>query len=379
MNHYTCGGCGGTLFFGNRSCLQCGRDSAYLPSTHSMVSVDYDDQGQPVPLGPDLDGGAWLHCTNRQPNDVCFWLVDPADQQGLCRSCRLTSLIPDLTVADNLENWRRVEAAKQRLIHSLLDMGLPVDAPLEGIAPLSFHLLASQPATPVITGHLDSLITLDVAEADDAERARRREVLGEPYRTLLGHLRHEVGHFYWSVLGRDPAFVAGFRERFGDEQIDYQTALQRHYENGPPANWQTTWITAYASCHPWEDWAECWAHFLHLSDAVQTACAHGLSFSSQRLIGSEGSPMVDAAMPRPLDTLTLAEQWPLAGDVLLDVWQPISLLVNDLNRAVGMPDAYPFVVSRPVRDKIAFISEQARLLAERSRDGDPQSGWMAQQ
>ncbi len=369
MNHFRCGGCGAALFFGNRSCLQCGRDAAYLPSAREMVSVDYDDLGRPVPLHPAAGHHPWQHCANRQPNDICFWLVDPQDQQPLCRSCRLSTLIPDLSTGDNLANWRRVEAAKQRLIHNLLDMGLPVDKPLEGVTPMTFHLLAAQPSDPVVTGHLDGLVTLDVAEADDAERARRRELLGEPYRTLLGHLRHEVGHYYWSVLARDPAFIDGFRERFGDERVDYTAALKRHYEFGAPPDWQSTWITAYASCHPWEDWAESWAHYLHLSDAVQTACAHGLRFDGDRLLGSEGGTMVNVAMPPALDSRTLAEHWPLDGATLLDAWQPISLLANDLNRAMGQPDAYPFVVSQPVSNKIRFIAEQARLLAQREGGG----------
>ena len=366
MNHFSCGGCGGTLFFGNRSCLRCGRDSAYLPAARAMVSVDYDDSGRPLPLHPAAGGRPWQHCANRQPNDICCWLVDPADQQPLCRSCRLTTKIPDLSIPDNVANWRLVEAAKQRLVHSLLDMGLPFDTPMPGVAPLNFHLLAALPDEPVVTGHLHGLITLDVAEADDAERARRQAALGESYRTLLGHLRHEVGHYYWSMLATRPGFLDGFRAAFGDERADYAEALKRHYENGPPPDWQATWITAYASCHPWEDWAECWAHYLHLSDAVQTAASHGLRFDGDRLTGSEGgSPRIEMPVPRQFTVRALAEQWPLPGDALLDAWQPISLLVNDLNRAVGMPDAYPFVVSRPVRDKIGFICEQARALAGR--------------
>lgn len=362
MKNFQCGGCGGGLYFGNRSCLQCGRDAAYLPPACAMVAVDYGGDGLPRPLHPAGDGRAWRHCANRHRGDVCFWLVDAADSDAFCRSCRLSTLIPDLSVPGNLENWRQVEAAKHRLVHSLLEMKLPVDKPMAGVAPLAFHFLASHDQTPVVTGHLDSLITVDVAEADDAERARRRQLLGEPYRTLLGHLRHEVGHFYWSVLARDPGFLDGFRRCFGDDRIDYPEALQRHYGNGPPAHWQGQWITAYASAHPWEDWAECWAHFMHLSDAVQSACAHGLRFDNDHPDGRARNAGIDMAAPASLDWPHLTDQWPLDGSVLLDAWQPISLLANDLNRAMGLPDAYPFVVSQPVRDKITFIVEQARRL-----------------
>lgn len=367
MKRFKCGGCGGPLFFGNRHCLSCGRDAAYLPPARAMVTVDYLPTGHgPRPLDPAAGARDWLHCANRPASDACFWLVDPADGNVFCRSCRLSTLIPDLSSPANLNNWKRVEAAKQRLIHSLLDMGLPVEAPGGGAPGLVFHLLASAASAPVVTGHLGGLITLDIAEADDAERARRREALREPYRTLLGHLRHEVGHYYWSVLAPDPAFIDGFRTLFGDENLPYGQALQRHYASGPPARWQSTWITAYASSHPWEDWAECWAHFMHLTDAVQTACAHGLSFDLP--VAGDGTADLFGPLPtaatRPLPVR--ATTWPLDGETLLDAWQPISLLVNDLNRAVGMPDAYPFVLSDPVRHKIGFVAEWAGRLAARA-------------
>ena len=363
MNRFRCGGCGGPLYFGNRQCLQCGRDAAYLPAARTMVTVDYEpaDLG-PRPLHPLAAGTDWLHCYNRRPNDVCFWLVEAADHDVFCRSCRLSKLIPDLSNATHFKNWKKVEAAKQRLIHSLFDMGLPVDTPIPGVAPLTFHLLASAATAPVVTGHQDGRVTLDVAEADDAERARRREVLREPYRTLLGHLRHEVGHFYWTVLAREASFLDGFRTLFGDETVDYGRALKRHYADGPPPGWRSTWITAYASSHPWEDWAECWAHFMHLSDAVQTARSHGLSFRPPAAASQDGraddAPLGAGDLELPATTTR-----PLDGGALLRAWQPISLLVNDLNRAVGMPDAYPFVLSDRIRDKIVFVAEQAQTLA----------------
>jgi hypothetical protein len=363
MNRFRCGGCGGALYFGNRQCLQCERDAAYLPPARAMVTVDYPAGFGPRPLHPLAAGKDWMHCANRHPDDVCFWLVDTVDNDVYCRSCRLSKLIPDLSDASRFKNWKRVEAAKQWLIHSLFDMGLPVDDPIPGVAPLTFHLLASAPMAPVVTGHQDGRVTLDVAEADDAERARRREALGEPYRTLLGHLRHEVGHFYWTVLAREVGFLDGFRARFGDETRDYGRALKRHYADGPPPGWQSAWITAYASSHPWEDWAECWAHFMHVTDAVQTARSHGLSFRSPTATGRSGA--VDDPPPVSGEVEPATTPWPLDGGALLREWHPISLLVNDLNRAVGMPDAYPFVLSDRVRDKIVFVAEQAQKLAAR--------------
>lgn len=345
MRRFRCFGCGSALYFGNRSCLKCGREAAYLPAGRLMLTVDPAPNGQVEALHPEFGGTTWRECANRLNDDACFWLVDPRDSVrskrvqnpdgrsvngALCRSCRLSTRVPFL--GDDIERtrWKRVEAAKQWLVHGLLDLDLPFDPPLAGTPTLEFHLLAERPGEPIITGHLNGVITIDVAEGDDVERARRREVVGEQYRTLLGHFRHEVGHYYWMVLASQAGFVDSFRELFGDERANYDEALQRHYRDGPRADWQNEWISEYAASHPWEDWAECWAHFLHITDAIQTAREHGL---------------------RP------------DGATLLDQWQPISLLINDLNRAVGMRDAYPFVVVEPVRRKIEFIATQAAALA----------------
>lgn len=346
MQQFQCQGCGGALYFGNRQCLRCGRLTAYLPDARRMVALDCALDGSPVPLLSGFDRRRWAHCANRVAQDICFWLVDRDEGQAFCRSCRLSTLIPNLSDPVNVERWGLVEAAKQWLIHSLLDLGLPFERHASGAAPLEFHLLSAEPGKAVITGHKDGLITVDIAEADDAERARRRTRLRETYRTLLGHLRHEVGHYFWQVLFAEPGFAVAFRALFGDERVDYAQSLRRHYDFGAPADWQTSWVSAYASSHPWEDWAESWAHFMHMADAVDTAHAHGLRLAS----GAEDRIGVDA--------------WPPDGAQLLRHWHPIALLINDLNRAVGMPDAYPFVVSNKAREKIEFVSLQVRRLAD---------------
>ena len=329
MKRFKCFGCGSALYFGNRQCLKCEREAAYLPEGRIMLTVDPAPGGQVSALHPQHEATRWKHCANRDLDDACFWLVDPRDSHTLCRSCRLSTRVPFL--GDDIERlrWKRVEAAKQRLVHGLLEANLPFDPPHAGSPKLEFHLLSERPLAPVTTGHANGVITIDVAEGDDVERARRREVVGEQYRTLLGHFRHEVGHYYWMVLATRADFLDAFRALFGDDRIDYAKALQTHYRDGARADWQTEWISEYASCHPWEDWAECWAHFMHMTDAIETAKEHGL---------------------RP------------EGMNLLDQWQRVSLLINDLNRAVGMRDAYPFVVVEPVRSKIAFIAAQARTL-----------------
>ena len=182
-------------------------------------------------------------------------------------------------MAGNEERWRALEAAKRRLIYALKRLGLPLEAKREDAAKgLAFDFLADAgPGQPVMTGHDDGLITINIAEADSAERERRRLELGEPYRTLLGHLRHEVGHYYWDVLVRDGGKIEACRAVFGDESVDYQEALDRHYQTGAPAGWEENFVSAYATMHPWEDFAETWTHYLHMVDTLDTAASFGMA------------------------------------------------------------------------------------------------------
>ena len=182
-------------------------------------------------------------------------------------------------VPGNAERWQALEAAKRRLIYAMNRLGLPLESKKEDeIKGLAFDFLAdADPSQPVMTGHDDGLITINIAEADSAEREKRRVELGEPYRTLLGHLRHEVGHYYWDVLVRDGGRIEASRAVFGDESLDYQEALERHYQNGAPAGWQETYVSAYATMHPWEDFAETWTHYLHMVDTLDTAASFGMA------------------------------------------------------------------------------------------------------
>jgi hypothetical protein len=202
-----------------------------------------------------------------------------------------------------------------------------------------------------MTGHADGVITLDLAEADPASRERRRTALEEPYRTLLGHLRHEIGHYYQPILA--PAGSperAACRARFGDDRAEYAAALKRHYETGPPANWRQSFVSAYATMHPWEDWAETFAHYLHIRDALQTAAAHGLRVDGPDI------PTTDEA---PLHGEPVA-----GGDLrtLLDAWLPLTYALNAINRSMGADDLYPFVISAPAQDKLALVH---RLVTQR--------------
>ncbi|HEX2943164.1 MAG TPA: putative zinc-binding metallopeptidase, partial [Rhodopila sp.] len=205
---------------------------------------------------------------------------------------------------------------------------------------------APDPGAPkVMTGHDNGLITIALIEADDAERERRRAQMQEPYRSLLGHFRHEVGHYFWDVLVRDGDKLDAFRAMFGDDRQDYGAALQRHYENGPPADWQAQYVSQYASTHPWEDWAETWAHYLHIVDTLEMAAAFGIRVRP-RLVKEE--------------TLTAEiDLDPYRGDAsmqqIIDAWLPLTFAINSLNRAMGQPDLYPFMLSAAVVAKLDFV------------------------
>ena len=198
-----------------------------------------------------------------------------------------------------------------------------------------------------MTGHDDGLITLSLQEADDAERERNRVAMHEPYRTLLGHFRHEIGHYFWDRLvfdAPDGGRLEAFRALFGDERADYGQALQRHYDQGAPADWQSRFVTAYATMHPWEDFAETWAHYLHIVDTLEIAGAFGLSTQPALTQGEELHASVDFD---PYHAATMQQ--------LSESWLPLTVAVNSLNRAMGQPDLYPFVLSTPALEKLAFV------------------------
>jgi len=197
---------------------------------------------------------------------------------------------------------------------------------------------------PVNTGHADGIITINIAEADDAERERRRRQLYEPYRTLLGHFRHESGHYYWDLLIKNSPRINAFRETFGEERSDYRAALERYYQSGPSTEWAKDFVSAYASAHPWEDWAETWAHYLHMADTLEIARACGLSLRPHR----PDEPALAAAIgPGHGD--------PMAFDELTKRWFSLTYVLNNLNRSLGQPDGYPFVLSNAVIDKLRVV------------------------
>jgi len=253
----------------------------------------------------------------------------------------ITRVVPDLSVDGHKEAWYRLEVGKRRLAYSLLSLRLPFES-------LEFEFLADAApgAPPVLTGHAGGVITLNIAEANDAERERLRLQLHEPYRTLLGHFRHEVGHYYWERLISGSPRLQLFRVLFGDETAHYGEALQNHYWQGPPPDWQNRYVSAYASAHPWEDWAETWAHYLHMTDTLETAAACGLSLRPRRRDEPE---LKSSALPRD-PALSMFDE-------VIESWFPLTYVLNNLNRGLGLPDGYPFVLSNAAIDKLRFVHE----------------------
>jgi hypothetical protein len=329
--------------------VACGRTLAFLPDLLEVGSLD--PVGNDVwtsPL-PDASGRTYRLCANYVQNNVCNWAVPTTDHDGFCESCRLTQMIPDLSVPGTPDRWYRLELAKRRVIYSLKSLALPIASGGGEARPgLAFQFLADDPAadSPVLTGHSSGTITVNVAEADDAERERRRCALGEPYRTLLGHLRHETGHYYWDRLVADAGMRERFRATFGDEREDYAASLQRYYQQGPRPDWRDWFVSAYASSHAWEDWAETWTHYLHMADTLEMAAACGVSIRPRR----HGEP----ALKRVHQAAGTAES---SFDRLIKGWFPVTYVLNNLNRVMGLADAYPFVLSPPAVDKLRFVHE----------------------
>jgi hypothetical protein len=281
-------------------------------------------------------------------------MVAESDSQSFCLSCRLSEIIPDLSKPGNVDRWNETEVAKRRLIYSLFWLGLPlVDKNTDPVNGLSFRLAEDNESYfefvanpletgPVMTGHLNGTISLNIKEADPVFREEIRTHMQERYRTLLGHLRHESGHYYWDRLIRNSNLTMEFRSLFGDEQRDYQSSLQHYYSHGPVEGWQSSWISAYASSHPWEDWAECWAHYLHIIDTLETAYDFGGEvYTSDFVIkGQQFSKHYLSA---------------INVNQLLNEWSKLSVMINEMNRSLGLADAYPFCMSGILIDKMAFI------------------------
>ena len=352
MRQYQCV-CGSTTFFDNSQCITCGHELGFCPVCRQLTGLIADDAGG-LHCGNTACGAALAKCVNYATHNVCNRCV-PLDvgSDALCDCCRFNDTIPDLSVDGNWEKWRRLEAAKRRLFYDLDELGLPYGKATDQVnPPLTFDFKADviakgdfwRPMTEkqrIYTGHANGRITINIREADDVAREKLRVDLGESQRTLIGHFRHEIGHYYWDQL------VKGRREDecravFGDhDNPTYAEALESYYKNGAPADWNQRYISAYASMHPWEDFAETWSAYLDIISGLDTA--HHVGF------GGETAPLaadVDAMVAR---------------------YQELGIALNEVNRSMGLLDVVPEVFVPAVLDKLRFIHELVR--AGRSENG----------
>ena len=355
MKLFSCQSCRQIVFFESVACTRCHHALAYLPDRGLVGTIEAEDPSAPISLetrwktlarGPGAD--RYRLCRNSSEHGVCNWAIPDDEQSDYCRACRLTRIIPNLSAPGAQEAWHRLEIAKRRLLYTLFELELPVDLKTderpEGMA---FEFLQDSDGAPkVFTGHHDGVITINVAEADDPFREKMRIQMGETYRTVLGHFRHEIGHYYWDRLIADRPILRDFRALFGDEQVSYTEAQQRHYNAGPPADWVDHFVSSYASMHPWEDWAETWAHYLHIVDTLETARAYGLSLKP--------APVAARSTGKPV---TASKLDPTSFEDLIDGWIPLTMALNSLNRSLGTTDSYPFVLSKEAIAKLRFVHD----------------------
>jgi len=342
MRVFSCGNCGQTVYFENVKCENCGMALGFDPLNMAMQTLQLADGGQ-LQTGR-AAGVPKTYCANYL-NGICNWLVPVEYKGGFCLSCGMNKTIPDLSIPGNVERWFEIERAKRRLVYTLIKLGLPMTGPAgAGIPPLAFRIVANAK-----TGHENGLITLNIAEADPATRESTRAAMNEPYRTLLGHFRHESGHYYWMLLVNNPQSIERYRQLFGDERTDYGKALAAYHQNGPTPDWLKNYISAYATAHSWEDWAESWAHYLHMVDTLETA----EDYKIEPRLPQQRAPV------KPWFSTTDPYQAGSAGQ-LMERWIPLALAMNSLNRSMGLADFYPFVVSPSVIAKLDFVHQIIR-------------------
>ena len=354
MKLFSCGACQHVVHFENSQCTSCGHALAFLPDRSLMTAIEpvAEAPGIFTALAPWADRARYKLCGNQLDHNACNWAVPETDQHRFCRACRLNEVIPNLSHTKAKDAWMKLEQAKRRMVYTLLDLGLPVDPLNENPKGLAFAMKEDQPSEKVMIGHDSGLITINIAEADSPFREKMRLELGETYRTLLGHFRHEIGHYYWDRLIADSPLVEGFRALFGDERASYELALQNHYQNGAPRDWPLRFVSSYASMHPWEDWAESWAHYLHMVDTLETARSFGVALRPQVASGAAQAPKETAKLQVGMRGLAFDD-----FDDLLKAWVPLTVALNSFNRAMGLQDLYPFVLAEPAMKKIRFVHD----------------------
>jgi hypothetical protein len=359
MKLFACPACQQIVHFENSQCTGCGHALAYLPDRATLTAIEPVEAapGLFVALGPTAKGARYTLCGNQIDHGACNWAIPESEDQRFCRACRLNEVIPNLSDPNAKGAWLKLEHSKRRMIYTLLELSLPVE-PRENGKGLAFAMKEDLPGSEkVLIGHDAGLITINIAEADSPFREKTRIELGENYRTLLGHFRHEIGHYYWDRLIAGSPFQEPFRRLFGDERTSYEEAMKTHYQNGAPKDWPTRFVSSYASMHPWEDWAESWAHYLHMVDTLETARSFGLALRLS--VATVTAKMGIGTRRLDFDDF----------DDLTRAWVPLTIALNSLNRSMGLPDLYPFVLSEPALQKIRFVHdvvEQIHLPAKKS-------------
>ncbi len=341
MKVFQCGHCNYPLFFENNTCENCGHLSGYRDLDRQMVT--FDPAGSS--LISDREKIEYKYCKNKA-HGVCNWIIAKNYPHDYCRSCQLNRTIPDLSVKENFPNWHHLEVAKHRLIYQLQKIGLDLPSKMTNEEGLCFDFVTKNNDPNLMTGHANGVITILLKEADSVLREQARKDLQEPYRTLIGHLRHEVGHYFWErLISENQDALQTFRNIFGNEEANYADALQTYYKQGAPDDWRDSYISKYATSHPWEEWAETWAHYLHIMDMVETAHFFGLEVNSKAI--SENMKIAST-----FDPYTIKDFRSIVQTCI-----PLSYAVNSINRSMGISDVYPFVITAAVVKKMSFIHE----------------------
>ena len=362
--HCTCSG-NPSLFFESTSCTACGRTTGITNDFDQVQAFDLDEKSGFYYLSGQANV-QYKQCQNFAQYHACNGMIELNDNKeasDLCFACLFNDTIPNLEIEEHLPLWRKMETAKRRTLFSINALPIPLNnlqqAPDTGLSfdftvdrDVKDHFSSELPNhSAVMTGHDCGHITINLAEADEVARSKAKMDMGERYRTLLGHFRHEIGHYYFDqLISKNPKQHALCKEVFGDDELDYQEALDRHYSQGAPSDWPQRYISEYATMHPWEDWAETWAHYLHIIDTLQTAQENGLALILKKSKLTETS-VADLELPQSNDYFTF--QTPFAD--ILSLWMRFSVIFNSLNRSMGLQDAYPFVLSPEVRKKLTFI------------------------
>lgn len=323
-----CPRCRGPLWLESLECEACALPVGFNPDTRRAV---------------DLAEPSRRACASRTRG--CPWTLPADSPHAECWACRLTRTRPDPDDAAAMAKLAVTEVSKRRLLIGLADLGLPITPRWLVEGGLAFDLRASTDTERVTIGHASGVITIDLKESLDDHRERLRLNLGEPYRTMLGHFRHEVGHYYqWQLVERPGgALLEECRALFGDERSSYAEAIKRHYRDGAPAGWAQSHISSYATMHPWEDFAETFAHYQHILATLAITANGGLRMEQAR------QPAL------PSDVVPRTDYRDASMSEVLADWRWVAHLLNRANHAMGKGDLYPFAIPAPVAEKLAFV------------------------